>query len=121
VRDGLPVAAVDLGDWPWERVTAAAGVASTGTRLATVDESRMRLARAARGDDGFYSTFVLRRASRPVTALAVRLGVSPNTVTLVVHGGRPARRGQLRRGEPRMAPPRRRPAPGLAGARLRRR
>ena len=49
---------------------------------AAQDEHRTRLANAAREADGFYSTFVVRRLSRPATALALRLGLTPNQVTL---------------------------------------
>lgn len=50
--------------------------------LAGLDEARVLLERANRPDDGFYSTFVLRRASKPVTALALRMGLSPNQISL---------------------------------------
>jgi phosphatidylglycerophosphate synthase len=50
--------------------------------LASTSEHATRLAMAARPADGFYSTFVVRRLSRPLTGVAVRFGVSPNTVTL---------------------------------------
>jgi phosphatidylglycerophosphate synthase len=36
-----------------------------------------------RVDDGLYSTFVLRKLSKPVTELALRLGLSPNQVSLL--------------------------------------
>ncbi len=51
--------------------------------LAGVDEARVLLERANRPDDGFYSTFVLRRASKPLTALALRVGVTPNQVSVL--------------------------------------
>jgi phosphatidylglycerophosphate synthase len=50
--------------------------------LAAVDEARVLLERANRPDDGFYSTFVLRRASKPLTSLALRLGLSSNQVSV---------------------------------------
>ena len=57
--------------------------ADVQARLAGLDESRVLLERANRPDDGFYSTFVLRKASKPVTALALRLGLRPNQVSLL--------------------------------------
>ncbi len=51
--------------------------------LARTSEHRVRLASAARSGDGFYSTFVVRRLSRPLTGVAVRLRVTPNVVTLL--------------------------------------
>jgi hypothetical protein len=45
------------------------------------DERALR-ASGNRVDDGFYSTFVLRRLSKPLTEVALRLGMSPNQVSL---------------------------------------
>jgi phosphatidylglycerophosphate synthase len=53
----------------------------TRDRVAVVD--RTRLIGSARVRDGFYSTFVVRRLSRRVTAVALRLGLRPNEVTVV--------------------------------------
>ena len=50
--------------------------------LAAIDEARVLLERANRPDDGFYSTFVLRKASTPLTALALRLRLTPNQVSV---------------------------------------
>lgn len=82
VRAQVPVAAVAAvgpairGGDPGQRE-------AIGTQLAGLDEARILLERANRPDDGFYSTFVLRRASKPVTALALRLGLTPNQVSLL--------------------------------------
>lgn len=82
-RGGVPVAAVGLGRYPWtrpsDRVDAEHGLA----QLRTVDHWALRLAQASRPDDGFYSTFVVRPLSRRLTGSALRLGLSPNTVTLL--------------------------------------
>jgi hypothetical protein len=51
-----------------------------------VDERTVRLREAARGGDGFYSTFVLRRISWRFTSLAERAGLTPNQVTLISFG-----------------------------------
>jgi Family of unknown function (DUF5941)/CDP-alcohol phosphatidyltransferase len=50
--------------------------------LAGIDEARVLLERANRPDDGFYSTFVLRKASKPLTALALRLRLTPNQISV---------------------------------------
>ena len=34
-------------------------------------------------DDGFYSTFVVRKASKSLTRFALRLGWSPNAITVL--------------------------------------
>lgn len=53
----------------------------TRDRVAVVDPER--LVGSARVRDGFYSTFVVRRLSRHLTHLALRLGLRPNEVTLI--------------------------------------
>lgn len=56
--------------------------AQVQTELAAIDEARVLLERANRPDDGFYSTFVLRKASTPLTALALRMRLTPNQVSV---------------------------------------
>ncbi|WP_088290583.1 CDP-alcohol phosphatidyltransferase family protein [Kineosporia sp. A_224] len=51
--------------------------------LAATSEHTARLDGAARPADGLYSTFVVRRLSRRLTPVALRLGMSPNLVTSV--------------------------------------
>jgi hypothetical protein len=46
------------------------------------DEQDVRTKRALRADDGFYSTFVLRKLSRKVSMFAVKRGWTPNQITL---------------------------------------
>ncbi len=46
------------------------------------DEHRLRLAASARPNDGFYSTFVVRKVARYVTAAALRMGLRPDAITL---------------------------------------
>lgn len=41
------------------------------------------MARTTRVDDGFYSTFVLRPLSQPLTTWSIRHGASPNTITIL--------------------------------------
>lgn len=55
-------------------------------RMQRTDEHQLRLAAAAREADGFYSTFVVRRLSRPLTAVAVRWRLTPNQVTVISLG-----------------------------------
>ena len=92
--DPLDLALVTLvrGQVPVSAVAAVGPVLRGGTEparaavqeeLAGLDEARVLLERSNRPDDGFYSTYVLRRASKPVTALALRLGLSPNRISLV--------------------------------------
>lgn len=82
VRRQLPVAAVDLDPWPWWRVTVPRDVDQASEVMAGTDPAAVRLARALRPDDGFYSTFVVRRISRRLTPLALRWGLRPNPITI---------------------------------------
>lgn len=81
VRAGIPVRAIDLVDVPWFRAPEdpVAAAAAAGA----VPDARIAQLQANRVDDGFYSTFVVRRLSKPLTRLALRLGMSPNAVTLI--------------------------------------
>jgi hypothetical protein len=75
------VAVAPIG--PATRSGDTADRAPVEQQLAGLDGERVLLERANRPDDGFYSTFVLRRLSKPVTAAALRLGLSPNQVSLL--------------------------------------
>ena len=81
VRAGIAVAAIEVVDVPWFRGPVDRDQAQQA--MARVSDRRIAQLQANRVDDGFYSTFLVRRASKPVTRLALRLGVSPNTITLV--------------------------------------
>jgi hypothetical protein len=80
VRSGAPCKAIDMVDVPWFRnpVDQARAQAEANS----VSETRIAQLQANRLDDGFYSTFVVRRLSKPLTRAALRLGLSPNAVTL---------------------------------------
>jgi hypothetical protein len=87
---GLGAAEVDVRPVPlrgyaWARVTGGADAGTALDAVAAVDavdERRTRLREAARGGDGFYSTFVLRKLSWRLTGLAERAGLTPNQVTV---------------------------------------
>lgn len=81
VRGQVPVRSIEIVDVPWFRSPRDEG----GARAAVLDVSDVRVAGllANRVDDGFYSTFVVRRASKPLTRIALRLGMSPNAITSV--------------------------------------
>ena len=79
VRGNIPVAAVEPTG-PTHRQGGA-----VDDSLATItlrDDDAIRLARATRSNDGFYSTFVLRRFSRILTWVAVKRGWTPNQITV---------------------------------------
>lgn len=79
VRSQISLRAVEIVDVPWFRSPADRQQAIDAT--SAVSDARVRGLLANRVDDGFYSTFVVRKASKPLTRLALRLGWSPNTIT----------------------------------------
>jgi len=81
VRHGIVLRAVDIVDVPWSRGNN--DDEATRDAIASVSEARVRGLLANRVDDGFYSTFVVRKASKPLTRLAIRLGWTPNVITIV--------------------------------------
>lgn len=99
VRRQVPVAAVDVDPWPWWRVTDAPDVERATEVMGGTDSAAVRLARALRPDDGFYSTFVVRRISRRLTPLALRWGLRPNPITIASLGIGLAAAGAFATGE----------------------
>ncbi len=83
---GIEVRPVPLGGYAWARPTSADHVTAAIAAVDAVDERTVRLREAARGGDGFYSTFVLRRVSWRFTGIAERVGLTPNQVTLISFG-----------------------------------
>lgn len=81
VRSGVQVRAVAMVDVPWAR--APQDVEAARSAAASVSDSRIAQLQANRLDDGFYSTFVVRRLSKPLTRVALRLGWTPNAITLL--------------------------------------
>ncbi|GLY14688.1 hypothetical protein Kisp01_17030 [Kineosporia sp. NBRC 101677] len=80
---GVTVRPVPIGGYVWARPTDAAELEAAEQALAQLPERRVRLREAARGGDGFFSTFVLRKLSWRLTDRAERLGLTPNQVTAV--------------------------------------
>lgn len=81
VRGGVVLRAVDIVDVPWFRSPSDGDSA----RRQVEDISAERIARlqANRVDDGFYSTFIVRKVAKPFTRLALRLRLSPNAITVI--------------------------------------
>lgn len=78
IRYGIPISARAVGDLAWSRGDQS--VMQSWTPQAV----RSYQARTAnRAHDGFYSTFVVRKLSKPLTALSVQLGLSPNVITII--------------------------------------
>ncbi len=81
VRAACPVAAIGVTGI-CERAESVTELAELQAQVAEQDEQVVRTKRALRADDGFYSTFVLRKLSRRVSMLAVKRGWTPNQITV---------------------------------------
>ena len=77
---GVSARAIEIVPVPWERAPADP-VALRASADAVPIDLIARL-QANRLDDGFYSTFIVRKLSKPITRLALRRGWTPNAVTL---------------------------------------
>lgn len=83
VRSRMRVDAVELVGAPFARTQELELRTSTSKALKTLNLAKLRLKMANRANDGFFSVFVLRRFSKMLTALAVKVGATPNQVTLL--------------------------------------
>ena len=81
VRSGVPTRAITMVDVPWCRGVDQG--LETQRQLSMITDEHIQRLQANRLDDGFYSTFVVRKVAKPFTRAALRLGLSPNTITLV--------------------------------------
>ena len=81
VRAGISMRAIEMVDVPWWR--SPEDVVAAKAAVAAVSPDRVAGLQANRVDDGFYSTFVVRKLSKPLTSLALRLGLAPNSITLI--------------------------------------
>ena len=86
VRSALVVAPAEVAGAPFIRSADANERATTQNQIAVLNDARLRLKLANRGNDGFYSVFFLRKISKLFTWLAVRLKMTPNQVTLISFG-----------------------------------
>ena len=78
IRSGIAVSSQRVPELAW----------SFGDDSVRADWTDARVARARslsvnRSRDGFYSTFVVRKLSTPLTRIAVKLGMSPNLITVI--------------------------------------
>jgi hypothetical protein len=82
VRANVRVDAAELVAAPFAR-SADAGVRSnTAKALSKIKISMLRLKLANRANDGFFSVLFLRRVSKLLTWAAVKVGATPNQVTI---------------------------------------
>ncbi len=83
VRAAIRVDAVDIWGAPYSRSDDPRVRADVENEISNLNMERVRLSMANRANDGFYSVFFLRKFSKILTWLAVRIGAAPNQVTLL--------------------------------------
>jgi phosphatidylglycerophosphate synthase len=82
VRANIKVDAVQLLGAPFARSSDESLRQEVSKQLEKQSMPRLRLKLANRANDGFFSVFVLRRFSKVLTWVAVKIGATPNQVTL---------------------------------------
>ena len=82
VRATIRVDAVELVEAPFARSEDAAVRAETSKAISKIKIPMLRLKLANRANDGFFSVFFLRRVSKLLTWAAVKIGATPNQVTI---------------------------------------
>jgi phosphatidylglycerophosphate synthase len=82
VRATIKVDAVELVAAPFARSADETVRAETTKALSNIKMPVLRLKLANRANDGFFSVFVLRRFSKLLTWAAVKVGATPNQVTI---------------------------------------
>lgn len=82
-RARVQVDAADLWAAPYARSADNLVRESVSSELENLNLGQLRLKMANRANDGFYSVFFLRKFSKLLTWLAVRVKATPNQVTLI--------------------------------------
>jgi len=82
VRANINVDAVELVDGPFSRTQDPGVTSQTAEAIAKIKIPMLRLKLANRDNDGFFSVFVLRKVSKLLTFVAVKIGATPNQVTM---------------------------------------
>ena len=82
-RARVQVDAAELWAAPYARSSDELVREKVKSELANLNMGKLRLKMANRANDGFYSVFFLRKFSKLLTWLAVRVNATPNQVTLI--------------------------------------
>jgi phosphatidylglycerophosphate synthase len=82
VRATIRVDAVELVAAPFARSEEATVRTETTNAISKIKIPMLRLKLANRANDGFFSVFFLRRVSKLLTWAAVKIGATPNQVTI---------------------------------------
>jgi len=83
VRSGVRVTARDAGALVCERVLTPEQAAAARSAVEQVDEDRVRLDAAVKGDDGFFTTYAVSTYSKYLARWAAKLHLTPNVVTSI--------------------------------------
>ena len=86
VRANIRVDLAEIKEAPFARTIDSRAREAVKQELAALNIPRLRLKMANRAVDGFFSVLVLRRLSKPLTWLAVKIGATPNQVTITSFG-----------------------------------
>jgi phosphatidylserine synthase len=82
VRATIRVDAVELLEAPFVRSSDPDKKEKTTKQIQKLSIPKLRLKMANRANDGFFSVYVLRRFSKLLTWVAVKIGATPNQVTI---------------------------------------
>ncbi|MFM8753000.1 MAG: CDP-alcohol phosphatidyltransferase family protein [Actinomycetota bacterium] len=83
VRATIHVDSADVWGAPCIRSADASERKRVAEEIAKINIGRLRLSMANRANDGFFSVFFLRKFSKILTWVAVKIGATPNQVTLI--------------------------------------
>jgi hypothetical protein len=84
LRSQIAVKEIEIIDAPWFR--SPGDLDRARVAVDQISDTTIKRLQANRIDDGFYSTFIVRKLSKPLTALAIKLGLSPNVITFISFG-----------------------------------
>ena len=83
VRAAIRVDAADIWSAPYIRSADREEREKVQNEIGSMNMAAVRLKMANRANDGFFSVFVLRKFSKSLTWLAVRVKATPNQITLL--------------------------------------
>jgi len=83
VRSAIKVDSVDVLSAPWSRSDDPLERQKVKQEINGMNIAALRLKIANRANDGFFSVFFLRKFSKILTWVAVKVGATPNQVTLL--------------------------------------
>ncbi|GAB2846933.1 hypothetical protein GCM10022221_52790 [Actinocorallia aurea] len=86
VRSGVRVTARNVDVLVCERVLDPAQAEAARAAVEAVDEDKVRLDAAVKGDDGWFTTYFVSTYSRFIARWAARRGLTPNAVTCISMG-----------------------------------